>query len=41
MHPNMKRLLGLTNKPIVFHAQTWPTPVDIPYTNETAKKECK
>ena len=30
MHPNMKRLLGLTNEKPIFHSQTWPTPVDIP-----------
>ncbi len=38
MHPNMKKLLGL-DAPVVFHKPTWPTPVDIPYTPEPAKKE--
>jgi hypothetical protein len=38
MHPNMRKLLGLDVKP-VFHKQTWPTPVDIPWTPETQKKE--
>lgn len=32
MHPNMKRLLGLTNEKPIFHTQTWPTPVDTPAT---------
>jgi hypothetical protein len=41
MHPNMKRLLGRTNKPIIFHAQTWPAPVDNPNAPETAKKDGK
>jgi len=41
MRPNMQHLLGLTNKPIVFHAQTWPTPVDIPYVPATSKMEGK
>jgi hypothetical protein len=40
MHPNMKKLLGLNTRP-VFHAQTWPTPVDIPYVPATSKKEGK
>lgn len=38
MHPNMKRLLGLDGVKPVFHQQTWPTPVDIPYVTP-AKKE--
>ena len=37
MHPNMKRLLGLDGVKPVFHQQTWPTPVDIPATNEKGK----
>jgi hypothetical protein len=37
MHPNMKKLLGINVRP-VFHAQTWPTPVDVP---ATSKKEGK
>ncbi len=28
MHHNMKKLLGLNIRP-VFHAQSWPVPVDI------------
>jgi hypothetical protein len=40
MHPNMAKLLGLNTRP-VFHAQTWPTPVDIPYVPATPKKEGK
>ena len=36
MHPNMAKLLGLNTRP-VFHAQTWPTPVDVK-TPATPKK---
>lgn len=40
MHPNMRKLLGLDVKP-VFHKQTWPTPVDIPYVPAPAAPQKK
>jgi hypothetical protein len=40
MHPDFAKLLGL-DLVVVFHTQTWPTPVDIPYSPETDTKAPK